>query len=271
MTDPVGRAKQMLWDRYRELNPDIDVDRKGYIDDFKKNLLKPEWMQLIKEDYDRIGGRELEWKFRAVHSSASLTANHFARFKQDPDRLILLGRSGFGLPIFEKQLPTGLRGIPPNVDVFFENSECCIAIESKLLETLLPKKPYYPRSYCKEKLPYCEPEWWDFIESASGALKWFLDTAQLVKHYLGLLHHLQKIKINKKPILLYLYWKPANSSEIREYQEHDRELGEFKKKVSGSSVHFIEMTYPELWEAWSKEPSLADHARRLGKRYFVEI
>lgn len=271
MTDPVGRAKQMLWNRYRELNPDIDVDRKGYIDDFKKNLLNSEWMQLIKEDYDRGGGKELEWKFRAVHSSASLTANHFARFKQDPHRLILVGRSGFGLPIFEKQLPTGLRGIPPNVDVFFENSECSIAIESKLLETLSPKKPYYPRTYCKEKLPACEPQWWDFIESASGALNGFLDTAQLVKHYLGLLHYLQEMKISKKPILLYLYWKPTNSSEIREFQEHDRELEEFKKKVSGSSVDFIEMSYRELWEVWRKEPDLADHARRLDKRYSVQI
>jgi hypothetical protein len=271
MTDPVGRAKQVLWDRYRELNPGIDVDRKGSIDDFKKNLLKPEWMQLIKEDFDTGSGKEFEWKFGAVHSSACLTANHFARFKQDPDRPILLGQSGFGLPIFEKQLPTGLRGIPPNVDVFFENSECCIAIESKLLETLAPKKPYYSRSYCKEKLLSCEPEWWDFIESASSASKGYLDTAQLVKHYLGLLHHLQGVKMNKKHILLYLYWKPANSSEIRECQEHDRELGEFKKKVSGSSVDFTEMSYPELWEAWRKEPSLADHVRKLDERYSVEI
>jgi hypothetical protein len=92
-----------------------------------------------------------------------------------------------------------------------------------------------------------------------------------VKHYLGLLHHLQKDKNNKKFILLYLYWKPANSSDVREYQEHDQELGEFKKKVSGSSVDFIAVSYPELWEAWSKEPSLADHARRLGERYSVEI
>jgi hypothetical protein len=271
MSDSVGRAKQILWDRYRELNPGIHVDRKGYISDFEWNLLKPEWMQLIKGDYDRGNGRELEWKFRAVHSSAALTANHFAPFKRDPGRLILLGRCGLESPIFEKQLPTGLRGIPPNVDVFCENSEYCIAIESKLLETLTPKKPYYPRTYSKEKLPTCEPQWWDFIESAPSVSKGFLDTAQLVKHYLGLIHHLQEGKINKKAILLYLYWKPANSSGIREFEEHDRELEEFKKFISGSSVEFTAMTYRELWETWSKEPSLADHARRLGERYSVEI
>jgi hypothetical protein len=271
MTDPIGRVKQMLWDRYRELNPEVRVDRKGYIDDFKKNLLESEWMELIEEDYGRGDGRELEWKFRAVHSSASLTANHFARFKQDPDQLILLGRRGFGLPVFEKQLPTGLRGIAPNVDVFFENGECCIAVESKLLETLSPKKAYYPRSYCKEKLIYCEPEWWDIIESAPSTSKGYLDTAQLVKHYLGLLHHFQETEIKKKLLLLYLFWIPANSSEIPEYQEHDRELEELKKKVSGSSVDFIEMSYPELWGAWSKETGLEDHARRLVERYSVEV
>jgi hypothetical protein len=52
MTDPVGRAKQVLWDRYREVNPDIHVDRK-VTSISKKNLLKPEWIHLIKEDYDK--------------------------------------------------------------------------------------------------------------------------------------------------------------------------------------------------------------------------
>jgi hypothetical protein len=270
MIDTVQRAKQALWDSYHKLNPDIEVDPKGYINDSKKNLLQLEWMELIKEDYRGGGGKELEWKFRAIHSSAVLVANNFARFKQESHRLTILDRSGFNIPVFEKQLPTGLRGIPPNLDVFLENRDCCIAIESKLLEALSLKKPHFSPSYRKDRLPYCEPQWWKFIESAPNALEGYLDTAQLVKHYLGLLRHVQK-KIDRKPILLYLFWKPVNASEIEEYQKHEGEIKDFKNRVVGSCVEFVPMSYPELWEAWRKEPSLVEHARHLMERYSVEI
>jgi hypothetical protein len=60
--------------------------------------------------------------------------------------MVVIGQRGFGIPIFEKQLPTGLRGIPPNLDVFLENRDCCIAVESKLLETLSLKKPHFSMS-----------------------------------------------------------------------------------------------------------------------------
>jgi hypothetical protein len=273
MIDTVQRAKQALWDSYHDLNPDIPVDAKGYLgaSDKNRNLLQFEWMELIRGDYEKGGGKELEWKFRAVHSSATLVANHFARFKREPHHLTIIAQSGFDCPSFEKPLPTGLRGIPPNLDVFVENRDCCIAIESKLLETLSLKKPHFSPSYRKGRLPYCEPQWWDLIESASNASEGYLDGAQLVKHYLGLIYHVKKNKVSKKPILLYLYWKPENAAEIREYQKHDQDVEEFKNKVAGSYVEFISLSYPELWEAWSKEPSLADHARKLIERYSVKI
>jgi hypothetical protein len=271
MTDTVQRAKEALWGRYHELNPHIFVDSKGYIKNSKENLLQPEWMEFIKADYEEGGGKELEQKFRAVHSSAALAANHFARFKQEPGQLVILGQSGFNCVVLEKKLPTGLRGIPPNLDVFFENRDSCIAIESKLLETLSLKPPHFSSSYNKERLPHCEPQWWNFIELARNAQEAYLDTAQLVKHYLGLIYHLKKNKIDKKPILLYLYWNPTNASEIEEYQKHDQKVKEFKDMVTGSSVEFISMSYPELWEVWSKEPSLADHAKKLMERYHVRI
>jgi hypothetical protein len=271
MTDIIQRAKGALWSHYHKVNPHIFVDSKGYINDSKENLLQIEWMGFIKADYEKGGGKELEWKFRAIHSSAALAANHFARFKKEPGQLIILGRSGFGIPIFEKQMPTGLRGIPPNLDVFFENPDSCIAIESKLLETLSLKKPHFSSSYSKDRLPLCEPQWLDLIESAGDAPEGYLDTAQLVKHYLGLVYHLKEKKINKRPILLYLHWKPGNASEIREYQKHDQEVEEFKNRVAGSKVEFIPMSYPTLWESWCKETNLTDHAKKLMDRYSVKI
>jgi len=271
MTDTVQRAKEALWDRYRKLNPDTKVDTKGYIDTSKHNFLRPEWMELIIKDYEKGGGKELELKFRAVHSSAALVANNFARFKKEPLQLSILGQSGFHYLKFEKQLPTGLRGTPPNLDVFLENKDFCVAIESKFLETLSLKKPHFSTSYSKERLAHCEPQWWGFVESAPDTPEAYLDTAQLVKHYLGLIYHFKKNKIDKKPILLYLYWNPTNALEIEEYQKHDQELKEFKTKVAGSGVEFKSMSYTELWETWSKEPSVVEHARHLMERYSVEI
>lgn len=177
MIDTVQRAKQALWDSYRKLNPDIEVDPKGYIKDSKKNLLQTEWMEFIRADYQKGGGKELEQKFRAAHSSAALVANHFARFKKEPHYLTIASQSGFDIPIFEKRLPTGLRGIPPNLDVFLENRDCCIAIESKLLETLSLKKPHFSPSYRRDRLPHCEPQWWSLIESADDPSEGYLDTA----------------------------------------------------------------------------------------------
>jgi hypothetical protein len=273
MSDTVQRAKEALWNRYRKLNPDIEVDPRGYIKNSEKNrnLLQPEWMELIEGDYRGGGGKELEQKFCAVHSSAALVANHFARFKKEPHHLTITNQSTFDAPIFEKELPTGLQGIPPNLDVFLENHDCCIAIESKLLETLSLKKPHFSTSYGKKELPHCEPQWWNLIESAPEAKTGYLDTAQLVKHYLGLVYHLKKDKIDRKPVLLYLYWKPENATEIREYQKHDQEVEEFKNGVAESSVKFISMSYPELWGAWTKEPALSNHARKLIERYSVKI
>jgi hypothetical protein len=270
MTDTIQRAKIALWDRYRKLNPNIKVDKRGYIENSKHNLLQPEWMELIIKDYEEGGGKELELKFRAVHSSAALVANNFARFKKETSQLVMLGQSGFNCVVLEKKLPTGFRGIPPNLDVFLENSNVCIAIESKLLETLSLKPPHFSSSYNKERLPNCEPQWWDFIESAPNTSGGYLDTAQLVKHYLGLLNYIQK-KVDHKPVLLYLYWKPVNAQEIEEYQIHERQIRDFKNKVVGSRVEFVPMSYPELWEVWSKDPSIADHAKKLLERYYVSI
>ena len=271
MTETIKRAKEALWNRYHDLNSDIKVDPKGYIDDPKENLLQPDWMELVLEDFKQGNGNELKLKFRAVHSSSALVANHFARFKKDPSQLITLNHTGFKCVKLEKKLPTGLEGNPPNLDVFFENGNVSIALESKLLETLGPPKALsFDPKYDKKDLPYCEPQWLDFIESASSSPKTYLHIAQLVKHYLGLINYIQG-KPNHKPILLYLYWEPVNAQEIKEYQRHRMEVNNFKDRIVGSRVEFISMSYPELWEAWIKEPILADHARKLIDRYCVTI
>ena len=54
MADTVQRAKEALWGRYHELNPNIFVDAKGYVNEFRENLLQPEWMELIIKDYEKL-------------------------------------------------------------------------------------------------------------------------------------------------------------------------------------------------------------------------
>ena len=51
MIDTIQRAKYAIWNCYHKLNPNIEVNPKGYIKDSKKNLIQPDWIELIKEDY----------------------------------------------------------------------------------------------------------------------------------------------------------------------------------------------------------------------------
>jgi Restriction Endonuclease associating with ARP len=148
MIDAVQRAKEALWDRYRKLNPNIKVDTKGYIGTPKNNLLQPEWMELIIKDYKEGEEKELEVKFCAVHSSAALVANHFARFKP-PDRLptlSLLGRNGAKNLRFERKLPIFRGGTPPNLDVWIDRDDEVIAIESMLTEYFAEKPAKFSKA-----------------------------------------------------------------------------------------------------------------------------
>jgi hypothetical protein len=189
MTDTVQKAKEALWDRYRKLNPDIKVDIKGYIDHSEHNLLQPEWMELIIKDYEEGGGKELELKFRAVHSSAALAANHFAHFKhiERLPTLSLLGRNGARDLRFERKLPIFRGGTPPNLDVWIDRSDEVIAIESKLTEYFVEKQAKFSKA-CDRLAPPDHSEfcWWTVYEQAKEGKAQHLDIAQLIKHYFGL-------------------------------------------------------------------------------------
>jgi hypothetical protein len=50
MIDTIQRAKYALWNCYHKLNPDIEVNPKGYIKDSKKNLIQPEWIGKTNRD-----------------------------------------------------------------------------------------------------------------------------------------------------------------------------------------------------------------------------
>ena len=100
------------------------------------------------EDLPRGDGGELEKKFRAIHSSAALMVNSFARFKDQPAQLTLAGLTGFRTLTFERVCPTGLRAPgQPNLDLVAEGPAGVIAVELKCTEPLSPTVPSFSQKY----------------------------------------------------------------------------------------------------------------------------
>lgn len=252
----------------------IPIDANGYVSRVIDNLLPGVRLDHFESDLKRGGGHELNKKFLALHSSAALAINTFAAFKDFPRSLSILGRQGFGPPVFERQLPTGLRGTPPNIDVYLQSDDEVIAIESKFLEHLTPKRANYSRSYCKDSLPLAEDCWWQVLEGSKARGLSYLDVSQLVKHYLGLIRLMKQVEQEWKHnevTLLYLFWEPANACDIQDCLNHRRDIGELASKVSGSRIKFRSLSYPELWGEWESMPGITAHVGNLKARYSLTL
>jgi len=253
----------------------VSTDAKGYALQPQDNLLPGVRLEQFEQDLRTGAGHELRSKFRAIHSSSALVVNTFAIFKDKPGDLSLLGRAGFGSPVFEHVLPTGLRGTPPTLDVFFRLGDEAIAVESKFLEYFTSKKAEFSPSYTRAALPWAEDCWWEVVDNAKQVGKCHLDVAQLAKHYFGLSRLLEfGDALGWKPakvILLYLFWEPRNPTEIGVCGIHRREIEALVATVAGSKVAFRSLSYPELWQSWEKIPRVAEHACRLKQKYLVEV
>jgi len=235
------------------------ADRDGYVESLEANLLPGVRRDQFEGDLCAGAGCELTRKFRAIHSSSALAVNTFAPFKDHPENLVLGGQRGFTCLAFEKQLPTGLRGTPPTLDVFLcRGGDDIIAIESKFLEYFTPKRAYFAPSYSRGALPLIEDCWWNVLTEAQHAPERHLDVAQLVKHYLGIARLLSEgDAAGWKPTnaqLLYLYWEPVTPTDT--CLHHRADLQWLASKVIDSCVEFRSMSYLELWHAWEQEPAL---------------
>ena len=250
-------------------------DANGYVDDPTDNLLPGVKRDQFEPDLKNGGGHELETKFRAVHSSSALAINTFAPFKDAPGSLTILGRQRFRSLVFEKHLPTGLKGTPPNLDVYLQSDDEVVAIESKFLEYFTPKVAKFSNSYSRERLPLAEDRWWRVLEESKTAGPRHLDVAQLVKHYLGLIRLMNHDGRDgwkpKVATLLYLFWEPTNGHEIEECQTHRRGIEQLASKVNGSRIRFGSLSYPELWESWGSVPEIAAHVKNLKARYSLTV
>ena len=92
-----------------------------------------------------------------------------------------------------------------------------------------------------------------------------------VKHYFGLRKYRHSGLAPSKLTLLYIFWEPLNWQEIDECTCHRKEVAAFAKAVSPSEIPFRWMTYNDLWEIWSAEPLLAQHAQNLKARYAISL
>jgi hypothetical protein len=258
------RAKTALRDRFVG-----SADRQGYVNWPQSNLIHGVRLDQFEDDLRRGDGNELRIKFCAVHSSAALAVNCFAPFKDRPEEIHILGRSGAVAIEFEKRLKIFSDRRPCNLDVWIDRGAGAVAIESKLLEYLEPKIAEFAPAYERLAPPESETCWWAVCDEARRGGPQLLDRAQLVKHYFGLSRLLQSGAVSKDLTLLYLFWEPLNWPEIPECLQHRKELEDFAGMVAGSSISFKWTTYSQLWDEWVEIAALAEHASNLKSRYEV--
>ena len=270
MKNLTARVKRKLWARFKEIS-DNQLNEHGYVSTPQENLLPGINLVDFQADFEQGSGNELHNKFLAVHSSSALVANTFAPWKKIPSDLFLCGESQFKEINFEKKCPTGLKGTPPNLDLFVRNENIIIGFESKLSEYLTPKIPKFSESYNRNNLPLIEDKWWEVLEDKRNGTEQYLDVAQLIKHYLGL-RNLDDTQ-NCRKALLYLFWEPVNWKEIDVFVKHRQEIKEFAGQVKDTSIEFVFQSYPELWSEWENQIDLKyrDHLVNLCNRYVMSV
>lgn len=268
------RAYRALWAAFARERPDVRLDAKGYMANLQDQLLPLVRRKDFEAELGAGAGDELGEKFRAVHSSAALAVNCFAPFRTRLAALRMPTGAGFTQLEFERQCPSGLRGVPPHLDVLLSGADVLVAIESKLTEYLSQSPARFAASYKDNR----QEAWRDgayFREllrlEREPDYAW-LNAAQLVKHAFGLAHTFRGER--RKLTLLYLYWEPANPDCDPTFARHRQDLQAFAARVQGANPAFSFMSYRELWRFWeAQQPAdwLVEHIGRLRARYDVRI
>lgn len=247
---------------------------------WEDNLSRAASSSLIEQDFGAGSGNELTAKppkppkFCATYSSSALCSNSFLPARENPSWLRYGDLSGFCEFRFEWKLETGLGGTPPNLDFVATSGTSILAVESKFLETLNPKKPEFADSY-DDAFANCGCS---VLDSAYRSIQkgessfYYLNAAQLLKHALGVIHYSSSAG---QPVsdrtLGYIFWEPENHSKLEPYLTHREELASFETLIEGSKVNFLSMNYKSLWKAWQKDSSTNDHANALARRYSLSL
>jgi len=281
------KEKQIQWAKNQGKPLIGSEDERGesaYTSDLEENLFKP-LLDSVKEAFKKGNGNEIndhpphQAKMKAVHSSSALTVNVFQYWEmihQVPMiaaacRFCRKGTTVSESIVFEEKFDIiGVTGGPPNIDVVIQNSDDSpfkyFAIESKFSEPYNPcnkNKKLEPAYLNVKELWEDIPNLHDFARSISpeNTLNKYLDSAQLVRHILGLKSCCAKDRFK----LLYL-WNDA----LREAgAEHKAEIDAFARIAKDDGIHFSSLTYQELivWLAKEYRQEHPGYVKYLTERY----
>jgi len=238
----------------------------------ENQLIKPSSFKSIEKEINSAG-KELVWKkqtppkFQAIFSSSALAVNTFLPVKENPKKFSIKKYKYLTNMEFEKKCPTGLRGTPPHLDVFIENEQVQIYIESKFLEIFSKSKNKFAPSYDKI-VKEIKPNSWisTYLKIKNNRIAFeYLDAVQLIKHYFGI----KKKNSIKKKVLLYVFWEPINFKEHDIFTKHRDEIIQFKKMIDEKDVKFETISYLDLWD--ELEHGYLAYYKKLKERYKLTI
>jgi hypothetical protein len=285
-TEPRTRAEQAATRRLANLNGGARFlsTHDGYLENWHDNLIEGVTPLDFEADLLQASGNELTdqpgmpAKFRAAFSSSALAVNSFGPFRRHPDQLLIDGISGFTETRFEYPCPNGLMGTNPHFDFWGISPQTVLAVESKFLETLSPHRAEFSPQYLRpflgaETAAAIVEKPWSAMFSAlrdDPGIYTHLDAAQLVKHYLGLMHSFPE----RQRVIAYVFWEPTNASGSYEFVAHRKEVADFSSRVSRCDTRFVAMSYRDLRSEWQDNsiwPGMPEHLARLRARYSFAI
>ena len=280
------KSKQIQWTRIHDIPLIPSKGERGcraYTPELNMNLFAP-LIESVRVRFEQGNGNEIVGspdspaKMQAVHSSSALGVNVFQYWEGIHQVPVIAAACGFCKKgevisekiIFEDKYPIkGINRIPPHIDVAIHNSELStfkrFAIECKFSEA------YGPHSLNGLKPAYLNVDelWSDIPElhklaksiSPDNTVYKYLDSAQLIKHILGL-----KTFCNKSEFkLLYLWYDVLG----KEGGDHRDEIEEFTRIATSDGIHFSSLSYQELIIALAKEYRLehSEYVKYLTERY----
>lgn len=231
----------------------LAVDERGYLPDVSSNLfggLAP----ATKAAFEAADGDELEdrptrpAKMRSLISSSALAVNVFQHWTlNDPAPLGLpLGLAGTVTRVeFERRMPTGAPGTPPNLDVVLTLADGgIVGLESKFTEWMQPSA-----TQAASLVPYfrTSPSLWE-AAGLSGCARLaravhvdeerftYLNVPQLLKHALGL------NRAGAASWSLGYVWYDADGEAGAAHRE---EIVRFREHV-GRELRFTALPYQQL-------------------------
>lgn len=263
--------RQLDWASHRGFAPDGN----GYLPTVEANLFA-DLSPATAAEFDAAPGNERTnregepAKMRALHSSSGLVCNVFdpwrGRDQQAIARALLVPGPVSGIRL-EAPLPTGLRGIPPTLDLLIVASATrAWGIESKFTEPYQPRadRELFSPSYFQDEmglwtrrgLPRSQALAEDLREGRTSFV--YLDAAQLLKHALGI----RRTYADGKLLML---WYDVDAPEARALEE---EIRAFAAAVD-ETLGFRALTHQEVFARLAAEPAAdAAHVAYLRERYF---